>query len=81
MHIWIQDLYSYIGVWLRNMKVCIISWSQRIEVKGWGCSQIEARRLGFNRANGCENIDTMFDNGENCELFYICFFIDILRLC
>lgn len=29
------------------MKVGIISWSQRMEVKAWGCSQIKAGRLGF----------------------------------
>jgi hypothetical protein len=24
---------------------------------------------------------TMLDSGENCELLYICFFLDILKLC
>ncbi len=47
MHIQIQNLYSCIRFWLRDMKINIISWSQRIEVKAWGCSRIETGRLGF----------------------------------
>jgi hypothetical protein len=33
------------------MKVDIISWSQKFDVKAWGDSQIEARILRFCRTN------------------------------